>query len=674
MDTTSCIVRRQAAAPFNAVTFFVDLASFDWLPPSAARAPHTTSALMWNDGFKDEDGAHDNMLPTWSTNAPTGLTPSLFGEGRRSSGFTPSLIGDDAHLHDPATTSNYDYFNFGSSHQVDFEVQPPPTKRNSLTPGNLFAFDAGRTTDDASYGGIYEANDDDVFASFSQRKRAMSSPALLTPGGSLQYFGTTGAFERGPTDMPLELKMMKRLRPGTSMTSSSAGSRTMSSAQSTTLSEESPCSTTSTVLTPPESCAPQLASAGDLLADPLMTKPLPEEVHCLPSLRPSAVVPLVDTTVSLTEVSAPISMPIEPAAQPLPVVAGIIAPQPTYQMFHMPAMHTDMVASQPYMYEIEAQRANGVVVHHNAPKPFRFGTGTDVVLGPSSTRMRPAPLTQGSEEDVKPAITNEDEMESDDDHKPGSAEKAADRRASLERNRLAAVKSRRKKKEKVQTLESAARNQAAKNLSLQSIALSLRDEVMQLRSQLNTHDGCGCEHVVGYLAREQAGGGIPTIDSLAGRVFSIDYSNVPTLGSENDCYEQHYVPEPEIAELIKMAGKRGAGGGARVKREPDAAPVESISAVAEVVTHRPGPRTRRSAASVAQNGSVVLNDINTAPMPAIARFEPTLDPLPSMPQELSNFSADFMVRPTSAPPVTPSWDFSLAAAGDMQESYFVKAT
>lgn len=73
---------------------------------------------------------------------------------------------------------------------------------------------------------------------------------------------------------------------------------------------------------------------------------------------------------------------------------------------------------------------------------------------------------------------------------------------------------------------------------MQATALALRDEVMQLRDLLSLHDGCTCEHIGGYLLREQSGGGIPTIDSLSGRTLGLDYTNVPTMGSVDDLYAE----------------------------------------------------------------------------------------------------------------------------------------
>ncbi|SCV69172.1 BQ2448_2192 [Microbotryum intermedium] len=109
---------------------------------------------------------------------------------------------------------------------------------------------------------------------------------------------------------------------------------------------------------------------------------------------------------------------------------------------------------------------------------------------------------------------------------------------ALERNRVAASKSRRRKKERVTGLEQNAANLATSNVQLQHMCHVLSNELHGLRAmlkQLHPLD-CDCVHVRGYCAREAAGGGIPTIERIAGRTLSLDYTKVPRWGSEDDCY------------------------------------------------------------------------------------------------------------------------------------------
>ncbi|KAM0752954.1 hypothetical protein T439DRAFT_323568 [Meredithblackwellia eburnea MCA 4105] len=146
----------------------------------------------------------------------------------------------------------------------------------------------------------------------------------------------------------------------------------------------------------------------------------------------------------------------------------------------------------------------------------------------------------------------EDQEEEDDEEgsvadkdKDGEMDDEARRKLFLERNRIAACKSRQKKKERVRDLETQSATLCASNQQLQSNALALHHEVLRLRRELvMLHSTCSCEHVVGYLSRESQGGGIPTIESIAGRTLRCDYGNVPCMGSEEDCYGEVLFLDP----------------------------------------------------------------------------------------------------------------------------------
>jgi hypothetical protein len=138
------------------------------------------------------------------------------------------------------------------------------------------------------------------------------------------------------------------------------------------------------------------------------------------------------------------------------------------------------------------------------------------------------------------------------------SEDSLKRKQFLERNRIAACKSRQKKKEKVgkleqgepsssesasmcarltQTLEfTDATDLCQKNQLLQAAALALRQEILTLRQIIQTHDGCSCEHAQGYLQRDKEGRGIALLDNLAGRTMHLDYSVAPEMGSTDDVY------------------------------------------------------------------------------------------------------------------------------------------
>ena len=160
----------------------------------------------------------DRTASGWPSAASTGLTPSVFSSvnarGFTPSGLTPSLLGpegQDAF----GTGSSLDYFSFGSSSTTSTE---PPTKRGSLAgPESSFTnpFEDG-VDQHASL-----SSELDAFAGLHRRKRAMSSPALLTPGGGLHHIGAS-SFAKAANDLPVELQLLKRPRPGTGTTTSSS--------------------------------------------------------------------------------------------------------------------------------------------------------------------------------------------------------------------------------------------------------------------------------------------------------------------------------------------------------------------------------------------------------------------------------------------------------------------
>lgn len=217
----------------------------------------------------------------------------------------------------------------------------------------------------------------------------------------------------------------------------------------------------------------------------------------------------------------------------------------------------------------------------------------------------------------------------------------------------------------------AASELAAQAAAQQVVALSLRREVAQLRQQINAHDGCSCEHIKGYLTRELNGGGIPTIDSLAGRVFTIDYSNVPSMGSEDDCYRDIFEPPPEAAALLATAGKKNTS---KTRRT-------SVAKAPAAPATRPGIATRRSTISAASfdpnsPNSAFEQAVNTraysttrpsssnfafgAPIPIRTRGSNDLPTLPTLPSastyQYGTAGSEVFVRANSAPAVTPSWE------------------
>ncbi|SCZ90727.1 BZ3500_MvSof-1268-A1-R1_Chr1-3g02190 [Microbotryum saponariae] len=98
---------------------------------------------------------------------------------------------------------------------------------------------------------------------------------------------------------------------------------------------------------------------------------------------------------------------------------------------------------------------------------------------------------------------------------PSPEEAKRNREICLEKNRIAALQSRRRKKIKNGQLENQANELMLRNKSLQIFARDLHVELMQLRALLARLPG-GFPDVNAYLDREAQGGGIPTIMRIAG--------------------------------------------------------------------------------------------------------------------------------------------------------------
>ncbi|GAA5910023.1 uncharacterized protein JCM6883_000525 [Sporobolomyces salmoneus] len=133
------------------------------------------------------------------------------------------------------------------------------------------------------------------------------------------------------------------------------------------------------------------------------------------------------------------------------------------------------------------------------------------------------------------------------------------RKIALERNRIAASKSRRRKKEKVQALEGAAREYCESNSVLQSQCQALLAEVHQLRTylmQAHPQPGCKCQHVHGYFNREREGGGLNAIMFESKGTLDRNFANVPRWGSEEDVYAEY-----EANGAPQPGGRNGGGSG-----------------------------------------------------------------------------------------------------------------
>jgi len=80
--------------------------------------------------------------------------------------------------------------------------------------------------------------------------------------------------------------------------------------------------------------------------------------------------------------------------------------------------------------------------------------------------------------------------------------KEAKRQKFLERNRIAASKCRRKKKQWTQNLEDTAREVQTASKNLHKQVAALRNELLHLKGELLKHNGCSCERIKQYLMNE----------------------------------------------------------------------------------------------------------------------------------------------------------------------------
>ncbi|KAK4046113.1 hypothetical protein OIV83_006339 [Microbotryomycetes sp. JL201] len=164
--------------------------------------------------------------------------------------------------------------------------------------------------------------------------------------------------------------------------------------------------------------------------------------------------------------------------------------------------------------------------------------------------------------------------------------------SALERNRIAASKSRKRKRERMQNMEQVATDLSMANAALQATALQLKSELFALRSQLTMihHDQsrCECAHVQGYLKRERSGQGISVIVELSGETLSKQYGDV---------------------------GKWGRGGGADASAaDDDVAGAEFVEGRSPMGTAKTNGRTGRGTKRTRANAAASMSEQAASPL------------------------------------------------------------
>ncbi|KAK4698525.1 hypothetical protein P7C70_g7749, partial [Phenoliferia sp. Uapishka_3] len=445
---------------------------------------------------------------------------------------------------------------------------------DSLKPHSLEDWDGNRTPGA------------DLAASASRRKRAFSSPAV-TPGGSgfNLTFGGMNSFKRPRLSLDADA-----VSTASSATSGSSGVQHQNGASSAE-NEMSPVS--SSVFTPPDSGVPPPHYPYDKSDMPSYADPS--------FFQDEGFYQSVLAATSTSFSPMPIVDPVSLSATPPTSIAGL----PSYEQFVFApvpspaidgsAIHSSVTNVTPFIYHLEAERnsliSSGPSYVQTEPGPLSLPPRLNAPGSPPEYEARgpgrkgkkivvaPVKGKKGAKKSKK-ALKEEEDVAREEEG--GAEDEEARRKMFLERNRVAACKSRQKKKERVGNLEAQASGIAARNHALQANALALRNEVIQLRGLLSLHDGCTCSHVGGYLARESSGGGIPTIDSLSKGTLDIDYTNVPKMASVDDCYSEIFNKSREASVGPSESSASASGQSSEVVATATATVLEPVAEADDV--------------------------------------------------------------------------------------------
>ncbi|GAA5920887.1 hypothetical protein JCM3775_003993 [Rhodotorula graminis] len=341
----------------------------------------------------------------------------------------------------------------------------------------------------------------------------------------------------------------------------------------------------------PASIAPHAVAPLPFAAEPQPFEPVAMPLDPMTSFvaaYPTAPQPFASGPPNPTSLAAPLPHPLGmPAAVPHPVPA--------------PATHTG-----PSPVPIPHSRLPPMPASARAPTAAPVA-GTSAFLPPYAAPTAPAPAAStakaskkaspvaGPSRQLGPApLFDEADDDDDDDAAPAAPTRPAgkkrgrkpknwdptlettveldpeeqekQRKLALERNRVAASKSRRRKKERVELLETASTDLCSRNLALQAECRNLFTEVHALRTMLaqaHPEHSCQCPHIVGYVVRERDGGGIPAILYGASGTTERDYTRVPKWGTEDDVFAGTVEAQAldVIAgggtSLVNMVGGRG---------------------------------------------------------------------------------------------------------------------
>ncbi|BGO95142.1 hypothetical protein NBRC10512v2_006939 [Rhodotorula toruloides] len=452
-----------------------------------------------------------------------------------------------------------------------------------------------------------------------KRKRALSSPAVFTPGGSKAGAGQAGEAFMKQAKRP-DLRLVAKDSGIGMLDESSPAAAAAPSTYSLRSSSNSFDSTTGSSLlrhrrgqsltnSPETSIAPSPlsdklgAATAFVPADSTFTHFQPQPVpFSMPVGQPPAAYPdpslfaptsLAPSSLGGPDVVAPLPFTAaRPPFDPMQVQMTTVAPFGAYEQTHMQFVAPGMdaayafanpLANPPHPHHLASAPLAPIPHGHYLPPTHPALARPSIPLGapvmPSAAPPPPAaPKTTGKKKSSAAASSAHVAHSTTSASPPtvaGSAspasvpapskppgkkrgrkpknwdptlertveldpeERERQRKLALERNRIAASKSRRRKKERVELLETASSDLCNRNLALQAECRALLSEVHSLRSflsQSHPEGLCTCQHINGYLARERDGGGIPAILYGAGETLERDYARPPKWGAEDDAF------------------------------------------------------------------------------------------------------------------------------------------
>ncbi|GAA5900295.1 hypothetical protein JCM8208_005318 [Rhodotorula glutinis] len=339
----------------------------------------------------------------------------------------------------------------------------------------------------------------------------------------------------------------------------------------------------------PASIAPHAVAPLPFTAEPQPFEPVAMPLDPMASFvttYPSAPQPFAPAPLNPTSIAAPLPHPLGmPAAVPHPVPAPAThtgpspIPIPRSRLPPMPSSTRPpaVAGASAFLPPYAAPPAPAPAAAASTAKAAKKASP---VAGPSR-QLGPAPLFDEADEDddaapaapTRPAGKKrgrkpknwDPTLETTVELDPEEQEKQ--RKLALERNRVAASKSRRRKKERVELLETASTDLCSRNLALQAECRNLFTEVHALRTMLaqaHPEHSCQCPHIVGYVVRERDGGGIPAILYGASGTTERDYTRVPKWGTEDDVFagtveaQALDVIAGGGSSLVNMVGGRGS--------------------------------------------------------------------------------------------------------------------